>query len=479
MPRFLISQNAFFWWFTALVTAFLFLPQLLNEGMFFDGLAYSTIASNLANGQGSIWQPMLSNAMWNPFYGHPPLVVYIESFFFLVLGDGWFTERWYCLFILLLSAWLMHKIWVHLYPDYTNISWLPVLLWLITPGIYTFYARNLLEPTMGAFNLFSILTFLYYIKSNCLKIKILWLVLSASGILAAFLCKGFPGLFPLAMPLIFGLVTKQWDVKKSVVENVKLVLFFGFLTATLLCFSAPRNALLNYIETQVLGSVSGDLDVHPSGRFHIVWIYFQDALYMSLITAILVFWVRRLQPDLVNKGSISKEAVFLIVLSMAAAFPVAFSPKQSSFYILASFAPLAIGFVGLRADLINGLITWLLAKAKFVKGFTWVLIILTCGAIWLNVSNYKKLRPRDRDLINDVETIHNYLGEDLTIGSIDNSFKQVSSVHAYFQRYANISLDTLTEHNQYIIHPNQELSDSNWYEIDLDLNQIYLFKRMP
>jgi len=198
---------------------------------------------------------------------------------------------------------------------------------------------------------------------------------------------------------------------------------------------------------------------------------------MSLITALLIFWIRKLQPAIVKKGSISKEAMFLILLSMAAAFPVAFSPKQSSFYILACFAPLAIGVVGLRADLINGLIMWLLDKVKFVKGFTLVLIILTFGAVWLNASNYKKLRPRDRDLITDVEAIQNYLGEGLAIGSIDNSFKQVSSVHAYLQRYAKISLDTLSDNHDYLLHVNNTLPDSNWQLADIELNQIHLFKR--
>jgi 4-amino-4-deoxy-L-arabinose transferase-like glycosyltransferase len=470
------SVSTLFWILCTVVGGLLFLPQLLNEGMFFDGLAYSTIAHNLANDQGSLWKPVLSTAMWDPFYGHPALVMFIESFFFRLLGDGWFTERWFCIFILLISIFLMHKIWKELFPDFVSLSWLPILLWLITPGIYTFYARNLLEPTMGVFTLLAILSFFYALRKSIRSTKVIWLILSSLSVLLAFLCKGLPALFPLAMPLVYASVTGRWNLRKGLILNVLFILLFLSLGAILFSFDDPRSYILGYLETQVFDSVSGKLAVHPGGHLHIIWVFFEDASYMTLITLLLVYWSKKKFKNHEVKAGFSKEALFLIALAICASFPVALSPKQSSFYILNCFAPLALGIAGLRADVIHNMFQKLELNTKFKKTLTAVVIPLLAVTIAVNVLQYKKVRPADRAMLSDVKLIRDFVPKGSQIGTDENSFKQVSSIHAYLQRYGQISLDTIEDGKPYILRKNDTIPSPNREEIEIGLQSFKLYK---
>ena len=104
-------------------------PNLLSEGMFMDGLYYATISKNLANGIGTYWNPHFTNIMFPSFHEHPPLAFWMESMFFHLLGGGRFTERIYSIVMLLITAFIILKIWKALTHEST-FGWVPLLFWL-------------------------------------------------------------------------------------------------------------------------------------------------------------------------------------------------------------------------------------------------------------------------------------------------------------------------------------------------------------
>ena len=76
----------------SLIMLLLVIPNLM-QGMAGDGLIYATMANNMAHHIGSLWQPQFSQTTQAAFYDHPPLALYIESFFYHFWGDGFYVEN--------------------------------------------------------------------------------------------------------------------------------------------------------------------------------------------------------------------------------------------------------------------------------------------------------------------------------------------------------------------------------------------------
>lgn len=53
--------------------ALLLIPTLVQDGMFLDGITYSAISRNMANGIGSFWHPHYTETLYPHFNEHPPL----------------------------------------------------------------------------------------------------------------------------------------------------------------------------------------------------------------------------------------------------------------------------------------------------------------------------------------------------------------------------------------------------------------------
>ena len=64
--------------------------SLTTTGMFMDGLIYSNVAANMADGIGSFWQPTYTATHHPEFDQHPPLMMGLLALFYKVLG----THLW-------------------------------------------------------------------------------------------------------------------------------------------------------------------------------------------------------------------------------------------------------------------------------------------------------------------------------------------------------------------------------------------------
>ncbi len=78
--------------FTVFFLAAMFLPRLVPQGLFGDGLLYASLARNLAEGKGSMWAPWFSSGYWldfasgAPYFENPPLMIWLEAVFFRIIG---------------------------------------------------------------------------------------------------------------------------------------------------------------------------------------------------------------------------------------------------------------------------------------------------------------------------------------------------------------------------------------------------------
>ena len=141
------SNNTPFW--LLLIGLFLILVSnsLLTEGMFFDGVTYASISRNMAEGQGTFWNPHYTQTLYPEFRQHPPLALGMEALAFKAFGDHLWVEKAYSVLMFLLSGLLIALIWKR---TTNNIrwAWLPLLFWLAMPLVTWCATNNMLENTM-------------------------------------------------------------------------------------------------------------------------------------------------------------------------------------------------------------------------------------------------------------------------------------------------------------------------------------------
>lgn len=168
-----MNHTKTYWFLTLIFFIGLFIPSLVHDGMFLDGITYSAISNNLANGYGSYFDPHYTKLLYPHFHEHPPFVFIIHSFFFKIFGSSFVTERIYCLFISLLTIVGIIQCW-RLFTNYTALKaygWLPVILWLSIPVVSWSYKNNLLENTTGVFIIFSV----FFTLNSLVKNNIIYL----------------------------------------------------------------------------------------------------------------------------------------------------------------------------------------------------------------------------------------------------------------------------------------------------------------
>ena len=171
------NTSKVFWLFTITVFIGLLIPILVQQGMFLDGVTYSAISNNLANGLGSNWSPHYTKTLYPEFNEHPPLVFIIQSVFFKLLGDSYLTERIYTFLTALLTMYgivLCFRLFIKEI-NIKNTEWLLVFLWITIPLVMWSYRNNLLENTMGIFTLFSF----YFIIRSIQEHKLLYLLIGS------------------------------------------------------------------------------------------------------------------------------------------------------------------------------------------------------------------------------------------------------------------------------------------------------------
>lgn len=201
MNKYLRGNELPFWLFSFSILIVLTVPKLIQDGMFLDGMLYTCVSHNLANGLGTFWEPFFSPSYYNAgspaFHEHPPLVFGIQSMFFRILGDSMYVERLYIFLTMCITAWLIHLLWKEIFSGQDrirSISWLPVIFWIIIPTSFWAYSNNMMENTMSLFDISAVL--FIYRSLNSEKDRPGLLLIAGFFIFLATFSKGVPGFFP-------------------------------------------------------------------------------------------------------------------------------------------------------------------------------------------------------------------------------------------------------------------------------------------
>lgn len=443
-------------------------PALFSEGMFMDGLIYTTVAKNMANGIGSFWTPHFSTFKMSEFYEHPPLVMGIESAFFRLFGDHFITERIFCLVVLIATVFIMKSVWRKINGSLDNF-WLVTFLYATIGTVGWAFPNNMLECTMGVFILAAF---------RCLlnKEKIVLNHLIAGLLIAlAFLCKGFFGLFLLAYPFFHWLVFSESNFKSTILRTGYLLLgTLGTLGIIILVSDAARVNLMTYLNHQVINSI--DKVETVSSRWAI-WRFFLESSAITLIVSIVLYfmanWKRK--SELVQGiEQHKKKTYFLLLIVLSGILPIMISLKQRGFYIFAIYPFLCFAI----ALPLGPFLKSVLAKTNRLwnKRILYFGVILCITGITLSILSLGKI-GRDKDLIHDIKTISTVVQKNQCI-QIESPLRKNWSLRAYLQRYYDIGADSSPNSDCDYFLSGKSINQAKGFQpIELELKKFNLYIR--
>jgi len=459
---------------------FLFLPNFLRDGMFIDGLWYATISNNLANGIGSIWNPVFTRTIFPDFYEHPPGMFILQSFFFRLFGSGYEVERIYSFLILLITILLLFCLWALLFRNersFRSLFFVPLFFFLIIEINYISYPNNLLENTLSVFTLSSII--LMHVSYNYNNhMKYLLLALGSMFVFFAVFVKGPVGLFPLIYPLIHRIAYRKKLWIPAISEL--LFVFFGFSSFLILAFTHPPvlDMYINYFESQVIAAIKGTRTENiRSNHFHILERLLMQSLIPLLIVVIIFItsYLRKLRTSI----NFKENSLLVILLWASATFPLLITNKQASYYLVPA---LPFFSFGLAMPILQPIRKWLNSWQDgifSVRLTCWILVLVNLTGALYFLSIAGTIDKRDLKTLPDIYSVGFEIGSHQTISLHTVNFEH--SVHGYFMRYFYISCDTAINsmHSYYLVEKRIDTIKESFYKkIPLETDRFNLYEKV-
>ncbi len=445
-------------------------PDFLSNGLFLDGLIYSTVSKNLSEGIGTFWNPYFTATCLSEFHEHPPLALGIQSIFFSLFGENRHIEKIYSFLTYVTVAFIILKIWRD--SGHKN-GWIPLFLWFIIPEVSWACPNNLLENTLSIFTTLSVL---FYMNSRRGE-KYLFLFLSGLMLSLGFLTKGFVALFPWSIPFVFWLMLRKMTFKNMVSES--LIMVFSTLVPLVFLMFLPEasSSLHKYIDKQVIGSIKDSVTVES--RFYIVGRLVSELIPAIIIVLIVLIYGYRRKNQIRIKSDSFRYGIAFIVVGLTGVLPIMISQKQSGFYILPSLPFFAIGL----AALINGQSEQLIGKIKSgtrsYKAFLWASCLFFLIGLF-SILYFNNKFSRDEIKLKDTYAIISAIPAGSVI-SIMPEMHDDWSLHGYYARFKGISLDPdPNTRRDYFVIKNELLTDSaqirDYKRVDIRTSEYQLFK---
>lgn len=443
----------------------------LSDGMFMDGTIYATLSRNLSRGLGTFWQPHLTNILFPVFVEHPPLAFGLEGILFRIFGDSRFVERFYSLLTVIIAGMIIVSIWKQILRK-SSTGWLPLLFWIAMPTVSWASVNNMLENTLIIFICLSVLFYIKYQKSN----RIAFLLLAGLMLSFGFLTKGFVTFTPLAFPFFVWLFSGKSRFSSMVLDTIIIIISAVLPLILLFLFTGAHEFLPKYIEMFFSKISTG---VTANSRLYIIYMLVMELLPAFGIILVLMIYSWKTKLSFYNVRSGMSPASLFFSIGLAGVLPILFTMDQSAYFLFLSLPFFAIS-LGL---IVNPLIEALLErvdynsnKYRFFKLFG--VMALSAGII-LSVY-FSGDFNRDKNTLTDMRVILVQLEKDSTINILPEMYEEWS-LHAYYGRYKNISLDPdLNNRHEYLLIRNSMYSDTinnNFEKIDLKTKEYELFRR--
>jgi hypothetical protein len=468
------SVDRAFIWLTAGVAAALLLPALAMDGMFMDGMLYSVVAHNQANGFGTFWFPRFSVftiAGLETFHEQPPLGFGLQAIWFRLFGSAFWVERAYSLLMAIITGWLMILIWRSwstIRPAIRDLAWFPLLLWIIIPTAHWCFHNNMMETTLGVFTTAAIL---FVVKAH---VQGRWYFHAIAGVMVflATLTKGLPGAFPLAAPLIISLCMKD-RIRKGLVGCVIMFAMFAVCYSLLLIDTDARISLGTYVNERLLHRIAEDPTVE--NRFATLEMLFTNLIGPLVIAGLLFVTVRKMK-SMTNTYQLPRVPFAMLLIGLSGVAPMMLTMVQKSFYMAAALPCIAIALGLWAAPWLEQIVLRLEGSIKVLRSIQWIGRSAVVGAIAASFFLFGK-PLRDKEMLHDVEAIGEVVPE-WSVIQAPYAVWDRWNLQTYLMRKHFISLaGTEGDHIWYLIEKNAELP-IGYHRVPLNTLEYELLKKL-
>lgn len=431
--------------------------NLLTRGMFMDGLIYTSVADNMANGIGSFWHPTYTATQFPDFYEHPTLMMWLLSLWFRLFGSGMMAAKAYSVAVLLQTAALMVGVWKQL-GFKTGLGWLPLLILTLIPDVALAAHNNYLESTMTVFVLASVWLVLRGKGAG-------WHLLAGLMLVAAFLTKGPTGLFPLALPALLWLFGERKGLWPMVVNTLLMVAGFAVPMAVL-WFAVPDAAefLAKYIDNQVIGG--SQLPI-ASRTYVVTTLLTHTAVVLLIAVAAALFGILNKKASWRPTRDSWRRFGLMFALALCGTLPMMVSTKQRAFYLLTVFPFVALAVAALLEPLVRHYEKQLQRPAMTVAT-----VAVLLAAVIANALHWQK-PGRDKALLADMDVIAPALQEGETV-TITPDLASNNSLHGYWYFYHHVTLDANARHRHLLT--TEDNADATYRKIPLLTEQYHLYE---
>ena len=476
-----ISKHHLLYLNSSSIIILLIIPKLLQDGMFMDGQQYGCVAMNLADGKGSFWFPYLNETWWmgnsRNFMEHPPLFYFLQSIFFKVFGNSFYTERIYGLVIMLLNFLCIHLIWNLIQKeDYLKrrMSWMPILFWIILPVTVWAIPNNIIEVTVSVFTLAAS----YFLIKICLNKgnPFISIILSGCFIFLATLTKGFPGLFPLVIIMLGYFLLGKISLKKSIFYSILVALIPLLIYMLLIIYDEhAKKSLLFYIKERFLNRL--EITKTTNNRFYVLYLVIEELSPLIALSVFLYYISRKKIAAVFSSNLIIKRICFFLLIGCFASLPLALTFVQKKMYFIPSLPFFAIGFALLNENMIEKWIEKINENTRFYSYSKKISMLFFIFSICISFYFIGKI-GRDEQMISDVKIIGTYLKNETSVDANSEVFSEWS-FQFYLLRKYKISMAENINHRSYYISKSELEKDSliGYKEIILPTNTYKLYKK--
>ncbi|MBP3740193.1 MAG: glycosyltransferase family 39 protein [Bacteroidales bacterium] len=431
--------------------------NLLTRGMFMDGLIYTSVAANMAEGVGSFWHPVYTATQFPQFYEHPPLMMWLLSLWFRLFGTGMMAAKGYSVAVLLLMAALTVGVWKQL-GFKTSLGWLPLLALTLIPDVALAAHNNYLESTMTLFVLAAV-----------------WLVLRGKGVgwhllagvmlAAAFLTKGPTGLFPLALPALLWLFGTRKGFGQAAVGTLAMAAGLAAPMALLwFCVPDAQEFLHKYFDNQVIG---GSQVLVTSRTYIVKTLFSHTAVVLVVALAAVLFGILKKSVPWRPTRDSWRRFGLMFALALCGTLPMMVSTKQRAFYLLTVFPFVALAVAALLEPLARHMEKQLRRPAMTVAT-----VAVLIAAVITNALHYGK-PGRDKAMLHDMDVMAAEV-HDGELVALAPELASNNSLHGYWYFYHRVTLDANAQHRHLIAA--DDVADTTYVEVPLPTEEYHLYR---
>jgi len=481
---FLANPGNAFGWLTLFYISFMFLPRVVPQGMFVDGLLYSSISRNLAEGRGSWWLPFFSSSYWIPgiphdhYFENPPLFFWIQSLFFRLLGDYWWMEKLYATLLLAVNCFLISRIWhlvVRSFKGEVYMSWLPVLFFYLIPIVFWGSAYNLLDSQLLTFCLLAVWALLSALLLS--RLKLFWNAMATIFIFLGILIKGPVALYPVTLPFFYMLIFNRSKWTLGILHAFSLLTGVALMFTLLVWLHPPaKQFFIHYWDQRLSAAIIGSRDEGERfgfGRLYVCWILLRENAILIALSALL-FLISFLGKRMTTPMSHSRQwSLVFLLLGCSGTLPLILSTRQAAMYLISSLVMFAIAFAFFHYSLISQFLSRMTARsARVLSGLMLIGILIV-----MVISSLQFGKPtRDTALLEDMQALKPMLPEFSIVGVSDKLMRS-SAAHVYLQRYLKVDLTSELDRAKFVLQDRSKESGDEWKLNHLGFELIYVGKK--